>query len=69
MECPNTKKCPLFPQFRTGALRVLKAIYCEADFTRCARYQSMKSGVVPALTLLPNGRHLHRAGRFESTRD
>ncbi len=61
MTCPNTHRCPIFPRFKTGALRVLRTIYCDEDFVRCARYVRISSGIIPAPTLLPNGSHLSGA--------
>jgi hypothetical protein len=57
--CPNIQRCPVFPLIEGRALlQVLKIQYCEGRFTRCRRYASMQSGVVPPATLLPDGSHV-----------
>jgi len=54
--CPNVDKCPLFPKFQLDSvLSFWQATYCHSDFERCERYRSMKRGVKPPVTLLPNG--------------
>lgn len=57
-------KCPMFPEFRNDqALNILKALYCEGDYDSCARLKSFRSGVIPARTLLPDGRTLKASAR------
>lgn len=64
--CPMVTKCPMFPVFRSEtALKVMQSLYCHADFDRCARYQSVQTGVIPPRDLLPDGR---RMGAIESER-
>jgi len=54
--CPKMEMCPVFPEFRSRqALRVMQSLYCEGDFSRCARYKSVTAGVIPPKTLLPDG--------------
>jgi len=54
--------CPVFPEFRNkSALRTMQALYCEGDFARCARFQSVSQGVVPPRDLLPDGSRLPAA--------
>ena len=54
--CPKMQLCPVFPEFRNqSALRVMQTLYCEGDFSRCARFQSVSQGVVPPKNLLPDG--------------
>ena len=57
--CPNLTRCPMFPRFQSEQmLSIYRKTYCEAvygSFLGCARYRSMKGGVRPAPTLLPNG--------------
>jgi len=49
----------MFPRFRSGpALRVLQAMYCEGEFQRSGRYESITAGVIPSPNLLPDGRCL-----------
>jgi hypothetical protein len=51
--------CALFPLFSTAAfLRVWQVGYCEADYTRCVRYQRSMSGEIVPVSLLPNGKSL-----------
>jgi hypothetical protein len=55
--------CPVFPEFRSQhALKVMQSLYCEGDFSRCARFQSISGGVVPPRDLLPDGTRIRRAG-------
>jgi hypothetical protein len=59
MQCPHIDSCEMFPIFSQKALlNVWKVNYCEADFTRCARYRLACAAEVVPLTLLPNGKHL-----------
>jgi hypothetical protein len=39
-------------------LNYWKQRYCNAEFTKCARYQSMLAGETPPAHLLPSGRLL-----------
>lgn len=59
MACSHTQHCELFAQFALNpALQVWQSHYCEADHSRCARYQlSLKGQAVP-LNLLPNGKRI-----------
>ena len=64
MTCPHEKDCALFPRFKQQAfLKIWQTHYCEADFSRCARYVEAKAGGVVADTLLPNGKHLSASPR------
>lgn len=56
--CPNTHRCPIYPDLGKTSLATLKALYCEGVYDGCARYKSMKAGTVPARDLLPNGQRL-----------
>jgi hypothetical protein len=57
--CPRTVDCELFPLLtKPGFLRVWQINYCEADFSRCQRYQRSVCGKHVAVTLLPNGQEL-----------
>jgi hypothetical protein len=57
--CPHMRTCALYPKFAMQAtLRFWQARYCEAEYTRCARYQATQRGEVVAVTLLPNGERL-----------
>jgi hypothetical protein len=61
-KCPRMARCPIFPEFKNrSALRMLQVLYCESEFTRCRRYQSIEGGVVPPSNLLPDGRTLPAA--------
>jgi len=57
--CPRISGCPMFPMFKSKSfLESLIAMYCEADFSRCARFQKSSAGEKVPPTLLPNGRDL-----------
>jgi hypothetical protein len=59
MLCPKMASCALFPVFSTKSfLKVWQMNYCEADYSRCARFKAVNNGVVVSPTLLPNGKHL-----------
>ena len=54
--CPHAASCPLFPQFTMKSfLSYWRASYCDADFTRCARYRLSSQGKSVPLNLLPSG--------------
>lgn len=60
--CPHAATCALFPAFsQNGFLRVWQINYCEANFERCARYESALRGERVPMTLLPNGKSLSKA--------
>jgi hypothetical protein len=60
MACNHVATCPLFQKFQLNAsLKVWKINYCEADHTRCARYELASSGQGVPLNLLPNGKTLN----------
>ena len=49
----------MFPLFKhEGTLAVWKINYCQADYTRCARYEQASQGTRPPRELLPNGKML-----------
>ena len=51
--------CPVFPEFRNqSALKMMQALYCEGDFSRCQRFKIASSGVMPPKDLLPDGSRL-----------
>lgn len=51
--------CPMYPMFKSKSfLESLIAMYCEADFSRCLRFQKASAGDKVPPTLLPNGRDL-----------
>ena len=57
VNCPHTKDCPLFEQFRMeSALRVWQMGYCESDYSRCARHKMVCSGADVPPNMLPNGK-------------
>jgi ankyrin repeat protein len=59
MTCSHTTTCELFVQFAMNpALDVWKSHFCEADFNRCARFQTAKTGRAVPITLLPNGKNV-----------
>lgn len=59
--CPNVPRCPLYKKLGQTSLATLRALYCEGVFSGCARFRSMKSGVVPEADLLPNGERLRNS--------
>jgi hypothetical protein len=42
-----------------SSLQYWKDSYCESDFGRCKRFQSMVDGRPPPPTMLPNGKDVH----------
>lgn len=57
--CPRMHGCPMYPMFKSKSfLETLIAMYCEADYSRCARFQRATAGESVPPTLLPNGRDL-----------
>ncbi len=61
MACSHTQSCQLYPQFAADpGLKLWQQHYCESDYAKCARYQIALSGTTIPLTLLPNGKQLHR---------
>jgi hypothetical protein len=64
MACPKMVACPVFPEFKNrAALNVMQALYCEGEFTRCERYKSISTGVIPPRDLLPDGSTLNGTSR------
>lgn len=56
MKCSHIATCPMFPLFKMeSSLNVWKVNFCEANFTRCARYQKSSCGDDVPKNLLPNG--------------
>lgn len=54
--CPHADSCALFPQFKlVSLLSVWKVSYCDADYSKCVRFQMSKAGKVVSLAMLPNG--------------
>ena len=54
--CPHSVSCPLYPQFTLKSfLSYWRASYCDADFSRCARYRLAARGQPVPLNLLPSG--------------
>lgn len=57
--CPRMHGCPMYPMFKSKSfLETLIAMYCEADYARCVRFQRATAGESVPPTLLPNGRDL-----------
>ena len=57
--CTHIDSCTLFPFFNMRAtLGVWKAMYCQANFERCARLELTLAGEVVPWNLLPNGKKL-----------
>ena len=61
MACTHTQSCQLYAQFAADpGLKLWQQHYCESNYKACARYQVALSGKSIPLTLLPNGKLLHR---------
>jgi hypothetical protein len=57
--CPHKEGCELFPYLNLQPLLKLWQLnYCDADFTKCARYKLSLAGQPVPLMLLPSGKHL-----------
>ena len=57
--CHHRPTCPMYELFQTAdQLNYWKQRYCNAEFTKCARYQAMLAGETPPVHLLPSGRLL-----------
>ena len=64
MSCPRKDRCPLFPLFTLKAsLRTWQLSYCEADYTRCARFELVSAGKSVPANLLPSGKMLPMVGK------
>ena len=60
MACSHSDSCALYEVFRSQALlKIWKINYCDADFTRCARFKLSCDAKAVPLTLLPNGQTLN----------
>ena len=54
--CAKVTSCALYARFsQQSFLRIWQITYCEADFTRCERFQRSNTGVEIPANLLPNG--------------
>jgi hypothetical protein len=57
--CSHRGSCSMYELFGTAdQLEYWKTRYCDAAFTRCARYASLCQGSAPPVHLLPSGRLL-----------
>jgi hypothetical protein len=57
--CPHNKACPLFAKFQVQSfLRIWQMNYCQADYSRCARFVLRSQGKQVPVNLLPNGREV-----------
>jgi hypothetical protein len=57
--CTHRNSCPMYALFETAdQLNYWKQRYCNAEFSRCARYLAMLAGDTPPVQLLPSGRLL-----------
>jgi hypothetical protein len=60
-ECPHSSSCEMYRLFKfAGTLAVWKINYCNADYTRCARYQASRQGQQVPINLMPNGEFLKK---------
>ena len=61
MACSHTQNCQLYPQFAADpSLKLWQQHYCESNYEVCARFKIALTGKQIPLTLLPNGKLLHR---------
>jgi hypothetical protein len=59
-DCPRIAACPMFKAFTMkSALKVWQTLFCEGDFSRCARYKLVCENQGVPLNLLPNGKTFH----------
>lgn len=57
--CPNLETCPMFSTFESAAAgKIFKKLYCEGNYSKCARFERSSKGLSVAITLLPNGSEL-----------
>ena len=57
--CSHRGTCAMYELFETAdQLDYWKQRYCDAEFTRCARYEALRTGSSPPVHLLPSGRLL-----------
>lgn len=62
MTCTHNASCPLFAQFAMEpSLKVWQQHYCEGEFKKCVRFQNSLQGKPVPITLLPNGKVLHKS--------
>lgn len=55
--CPQADTCSLLPLYGLrGTLPVLRAMFCDGQYERCARYRATQLGRAVPSNLLPNGR-------------
>ena len=66
MTCSNHASCQLFPQFAMDpSLKIWQQHFCEGKYKSCVRYQNSVEGKPVPLTLLPNGKVLHKVRNKE----
>jgi hypothetical protein len=61
MSCPNTPRCPLFPQFKLKpSLDFWLVRFCNSDQNHpdCERFKMSKAGKSVPPKMLPNGKSL-----------
>ncbi len=55
------QNCEMYRLFtHSGTLGAWKALYCTADFNRCARFGLSSKGQPVPLNLMPNGQLLRK---------
>ncbi|MCC6806381.1 MAG: hypothetical protein IT381_03065 [Deltaproteobacteria bacterium] len=59
MSCPHKDGCVLFPLFALKAsLKTWQIRYCDADYSRCERFEKAQRDEPVPDSLLPNGKSL-----------
>jgi len=58
-ECPNLMKCQMFKFFQSDfAKQIYLTLYCQGNFTGCARKKLKDAGKEVPENLLPDGQYL-----------
>lgn len=57
--CAHKSSCKLFPILKaSNALDYWTKVYCDGNWSRCARYEKLVRGEQVAPNLLPNGKKI-----------
>ncbi|HVJ91781.1 MAG TPA: hypothetical protein VM580_18395 [Labilithrix sp.] len=61
--CPHKESCAMYSEFKLkSVLRFWQELYCNSDFSRCARHELSIQGKPVPINLLPNGKTLAAKG-------
>jgi hypothetical protein len=56
VHCPMESSCPMYGLFQLAGMQGMwEALYCHANFERCARYQTSCKGHPVPRAMLPDG--------------